>query len=59
MYLIRRMTNLSLDETGKLFGGRDHSTTLNGVTKVENRMKTDNTFAETVKAIITNVNSTK
>ena len=59
MYLIRRMTNLSLDETGKLFGGRDHSTTLNGVTKVENRMKTDNTFAETVKAIITNVNATK
>ena len=59
MYLIRRMTNLSLDETGKLFGGRDHSTTLNGVTKVENRMKTDNTYAETVKAIITNVNSTK
>ena len=59
MYLIRRMTNLSLDETGKLFGGRDHSTTLNGVTKVENRMKSDNTFAETVKAIITNVNATK
>ena len=47
MYLIRRMTSLSLDETGKLFGGRDHSTTLNGVTKVENRMKTDNTYAET------------
>lgn len=59
MYLIRRMTSLSLDETGKLFGGRDHSTTLNGVTKVENRMKSDNAFAETVKAIITNVNATK
>lgn len=59
MYLIRRMTSLSLDETGKLFGGRDHSTTLNGVTKVENRMKNDNSFAETVKAIITNVNATK
>lgn len=59
MYLIRSMTSLSLDETGKLFGGRDHSTTLNGVTKVENRMKNDNTFAETVKAIITNINSTK
>lgn len=59
MYLIRRMTSLSLDETGKLFGGRDHSTTLTGVTKVENRMKSDNAFAETVKAIITNVNATK
>ena len=59
MYLIRRMTSLSLDETGKLFGGRDHSTTLNSVTKVENRMKTDNTFAETVKAIITNINASR
>lgn len=59
MYLIRSMTSLSLDETGKLFGGRDHSTTFNGVTKVENRMKNDNTFAETVKAIITNINATK
>ncbi len=59
MYLIRRMTNLSLDETGKLFGGRDHSTTLNGVTKVENRMKKDSAYAETVKAIITNINATK
>jgi len=59
MYLIRRMTSLSLDDTGKLFGGRDHSTTLNGVTKVENRMKKDNNFAETVKAIMTNINSSK
>ena len=59
MYLIRRMTNLSLDETGKLFGGRDHSTTLNGVTKVENKMKNDNNYAETVKAIMTNINSSK
>lgn len=59
MYLIRTMTSLSLDETGKLFGGRDHSTTLNGVTKVENRMKKDANFAETVKAIITNINATK
>ena len=59
MYLIRRLTSLSLEETGKLFGGRDHSTTLNGVTKVENRMKTDNAYAEMVKAIITNINATK
>lgn len=59
MYLIRRMTSLSLDDTGKYFGGRDHSTTLNGVTKVENKMKKDNTYAETVKAIITNINSTR
>lgn len=59
MYLIRRMTSLSLDDTGKLFGGRDHTTTLNSVTKVENKMKNDNNYAETVKAIMTNINSSK
>ena len=58
MYLIRRMTSLSLDETGKLFK-RDHTTALNGITKIENRMKGDNNFAETVKAIITNINASK
>ena len=58
MYLIRSMTSLSLDETGKLFK-RDHTTALNGITKIENRMKGDNNFAETVKAIITNINASK
>ncbi len=59
MYLIRRMTSLSLDDTGKVFGGRDHSTVLNSINKVEKKMKTDPTYAETVKAIITNINSSK
>ncbi len=58
MYLIRSMPSLSLDETGKLFK-RDHTTALNGITKIENRMKNDNNFAETVKAIITNINASK
>ena len=58
MSLIRSMPSLSLDETGKLFK-RDHTTALNGITKIENRMKGDNNFAETVKAIITNINASK
>ena len=58
MSLIRSMPSLSLDETGKLFK-RDHTTALNGITKIENRMKNDNNFAETVKAIITNINASK
>ena len=59
MYLIRRMTSMSLDETGQSFGGRDHSTVLNSINKVDKKMKTDANYAETVKAIITNINSTK
>ena len=59
MYLIRRMTSLSLDETGKLFGGRDHSTVLNSINKVEKKMQSDPIYSETIKDIITNINSTK
>lgn len=59
MYLIRRMTSLSLDDTGKIFGGRDHSTVLNSINKVERKMKADPNYAEMIKAIITNINSTK
>ena len=59
MYLIRRMTSLSLNDTGNLFGGRDHATVINSISKVEKKMKSDPAYAETVKAITTNINSTK
>lgn len=59
MYLIRRMTSLSLSETGLEFSGRDHTTVLHSIEQVEKKMKTNPSFAETVKSIITNINSTK
>lgn len=57
MYLIRSMTNLSLDDIGKEFGNRDHTTVLYSIDKVEKQMKKDSAFAETVKEIKTNINS--
>ena len=57
MYLIRNMTSLSLDEIGKVFDNRDHSTVLYSIQQVEKKMKSDNAFAEKVKAIKTNINS--
>ena len=57
MYLIRSMTNLSLDDIGKQFDNRDHSTVLYSIKQVEKQMKKDAAFAETVKAIKTNINS--
>ena len=41
MYLIRRMTNLSLNDIGKEFGDRDHTTVLHSLDKVEKQMRTD------------------
>ena len=57
MYLIRRMTNLSLVDIGKKFGGRDHSTVLHSLDNVEQKMRSDPAFAEIVKEITTNINS--
>ena len=57
MYLIRSMTNLSLDEIGKVFDNRDHSTVLYSIQQIEKKMKKDTSFAETVKEIKTNINS--
>ena len=48
MYLIRRMTNLSL---------RDHTTVLHSLDKVEKQMRSDPAFAEVVKEITTNINA--
>ena len=57
MYLIRSMTNLSLDDIGKQFDNRDHSTVLYSIKQVETKMKKNSSFAETVKEIKTNINS--
>ena len=57
MYLIRRMTNMSLKDIGKSFGGRDHTTVLHSLDKVEAQMRSDTAFAETVKEITTNINA--
>jgi chromosomal replication initiator protein len=57
MYLIRSMTTLSLDDIGKEFDNRDHSTVLHSIDKVEKQMKRDSSYAETVKEIKTNINS--
>ena len=57
MYLIRSMTNLSLDDIGKQFDNRDHSTVLYSIKQVEKQMKKDPAFAETVKEIKTKINS--
>jgi chromosomal replication initiator protein len=39
MYLMRECTGLSLVKIGELFGGRDHTTALHGIKKVEKEMQ--------------------
>jgi chromosomal replication initiator protein len=35
MYLVRELTDESLPQIGALFGGRDHSTVINSLKRVE------------------------
>jgi chromosomal replication initiator protein len=51
MYLCRKHTNLSTTELGDRFGGRDHSTVLSAVKKIENQVKQDSEFAATLQDI--------
>ena len=48
MYLIRINIDIPLSKIGYMFGGRDHTTVMNGILKVENMLKTD----ESLKLVI-------
>ena len=57
IYLIRKLTNLSLPDIGKEFG-RDHSTILYGIRKVEVALKgNDTSLQNNIRDITANINS--
>ena len=57
MYLIRKLTNLSLPDIGKEFA-RDHSTVLYAIRKVEVALKNgDTTMQNNIRDITANINS--
>ena len=57
MYLVRKLTNLSLPDIGKEFN-RDHATVLYGIRKVEASLKTgDANMQNNVRDITANINS--
>ena len=41
MYLCKNMTGVSLENIGELLGGRDHSTVIHGINKVEAELQTN------------------
>ncbi|MFN3645326.1 MAG: chromosomal replication initiator protein DnaA [Gemmobacter sp.] len=46
MYLAKQLTPRSLPEIGRRFGGRDHTTIMHGVKKIEELMATDSQLAD-------------
>ena len=57
MYLIRNLTNLSLVDIGSQYEGRNHSTVLTSIRKIEELIKTDQETSATVRDISSNINS--
>jgi chromosomal replication initiator protein len=51
IYLTRELTDLSLPQIGRLYGGRDHSTVLNSIRRVEARTGEDRALAAQVKEL--------
>ena len=51
MYLIRELLELPLVKIGYLFGGRDHSTVIHSVRKVEDSLAADPAFLRRVNAL--------
>jgi chromosomal replication initiator protein len=56
MYLIRKLTNLSLKDIGGVFA-RDHTTVLTSVRKIEKKIRDDKNFSYIIRDITSNINS--
>lgn len=57
MYLMRSLTNLSLQEIGAEYQDRNHATVLSSIRKVEDLLKVDTSMAGTIRDITSNINS--
>jgi chromosomal replication initiator protein len=51
MYLAKQLTSRSLPEIGRKFGGRDHTTVMHAVRKIEELRSLDSSFSEDVELL--------
>ncbi|MFB3149740.1 MAG: helix-turn-helix domain-containing protein, partial [Alphaproteobacteria bacterium] len=51
MYLAKQLTSRSLPEIGRKFGGRDHTTVMHAVRRVEELRSGDSDFSEDVELL--------
>ena len=59
MFLIRKLTNLSLKDIGAIFEGRDHSTVLSSIRRIEANLGEPSDFSKIIRDITSNINSKK
>jgi len=51
MYLAKQLTSRSLPEIGRKFGGRDHTTVMHAVRKIEELMAADPSLSQDVEVL--------
>ena len=56
MYLCKNMTGVSLENIGELLGGRDHSTVIHGINKVEAELQTNEATVNLLNTIKKKIN---
>ena len=52
IYLTRRLTKYSLPEIGAAFGGRDHTTIMHSINKIENALPKDEKLNTNIETLI-------
>ncbi len=57
MYLMRQLTDLSLAEIGRIFGGRDHTTVLYACDRVAQRINAEELFRDKINGLISTLAS--
>jgi chromosomal replication initiator protein len=56
MYLARQLTHMSLAEIGRAFGGKDHTTVLHAVDKIQALLREDPKFKKTLDTLTQSIN---
>ena len=59
MYLCRNMTEVTLKNIGKVLGGRDHTTIMNGISKIENEVEISDSTREIIDILKKKINPAK
>jgi chromosomal replication initiator protein len=57
MYISRKLTDASLLEIGEKFGGKDHSTVLHSIKKVEEKISKETSFKEIIENLLSRIKS--